>query len=146
MSQRYFLLPTDPRVKIIQANAVAFLGRLPLEKGWKIEVTQWKKERTQKQDNSLWGVAYPPIKKVTGYDVDELHTAMCGKFFGWVDIEIMGEARRRPFRTTTRDERNERDVLGRDRFSEFYAMVQREGAKIGIDVPDPDPFWNEKEK
>jgi hypothetical protein len=74
--------------------------------------------------------------------VDDLHQAFCGKKFGWVDVEVMGEIRRRPRRTTTTNDQGERDVLSTTEFADFWFMVQRIAAECGIDVPDPDPFYN----
>lgn len=141
--QRYQLNANGPERGDVLSNVHAFVDRLPATKSWRIEIKEARKERTDDQNRALFGVAYPAIKAVTGDDIDDLHESFCGKFFGWVDREVMGEIRRRPYRTTTTNENGERDVLPTIQFAEFYSTVQRIAAEVGIDVPDPDPFWRE---
>lgn len=143
MSQKYTLNANGPERDNVLANMHALVDRLPAKKSWRIEIKEARKERTDDQNRALFGCAYPAIKAVTGDDIDDLHESFCGKFFGWVDREVMGEVKRRPFRTTTTDEQGERDVLPTTVFAEFYNTVQRIAAEVGIDVPDPDPFWRE---
>lgn len=146
MSQKYTLNANGPERGNVLAKVHAFVDRLPTSKSWRIEIKEARKERTGHQNRALFGCAYPAIKAVTGDDIDDLHESFCGKFFGWVDREVMGEFKRRPFRTTTTDENGERDVLPTVVFAEFYNTVQRIAAEVGIDVPDPDPFWREQHR
>lgn len=124
----------------IRSNAHEFIDRLPESKSWTIEIKQHVKRRSDSQNRSLFGVAYPPLESETGHTKDELHEAFCRRFFGSVDTEIMGQVVTRPFRTTTTDENGRRDVIPAGQFVEFYAMVQQIGAEAGVYVPDPDPM------
>ena len=139
MTQSYVLHKSDQRRDGIRANLHAFIDRLPETKSWRVEISAYVKERTAPQNNALFGVAYPAFRD-TGYTPDELHDAFCRRFFGTVEADVMGEAITRPRRTTTRNERGQRDVISREDFSDFYRMVQQVGAEAGIDVPDPDPM------
>lgn len=139
--QRYTLNAKGPERPQVLANVLAFLQRLPESKSWRIEIREARRERSLDQNSALWGVAYPPLCAATGYDPDELHDAFCRKFFGSVDVFVMGEKVSRPRRTTTTNEAGEREVIDRATFARFYDMVQRVGAEIGVDVPSPDPFW-----
>lgn len=138
--QRYELHKGHPLLVSWKRNAIAFIERLPDSHSWVIEIKRLVKERTHPQNRALFGLAYPAIKKVTGDDIDDLHRAFCGKFFGWVDYEVMGELERRPYRTTTTNADGEREVMEPADFAEFYNAVQRIAASAGIDVPDPDPL------
>lgn len=140
MTQSYVLHKGDPNRDLVRANLDSFLNRLPDTKSWQVEVKEYRKSRSNAQNNALFGVAYPAICRETGYDPDELHEAMCKKFFGTVEREVMGEVTKRPARTTTTNVYGQRDVLNAAEFADFYAMVQRIGAEAGIDVPDPDPM------
>lgn len=144
MSQKYTLNANGPERGDVLANVHAFVDRLPANKSWRIEVKEARKERTDPQNRALFGVAYPAICKAAGYDVDELHRMMCGRYFGWVDVEILGDVSRRPYRTTTMNADGERDVMPTADFAAFYEMVQRMGAEAGIDVPDPDPLHGDQ--
>lgn len=142
--QRFQLNANGPERPRVLANAHAFIDRLPMDRSWRIEIALLRKSRTTDQNAALWGVAYPPICEATGYHPDELHDAMCRKFFGTRECEVMGELVTRPRRTTTTDEHGKHDVIDRATFADFYSMVQRIGAEIGVDVPDPDPLWHER--
>lgn len=144
--QRYTLNANGPERSQVLANAMAFLQRLPASKSWRIEIKQARKERTGDQNAALWGVAYPPLCEATGYEPDDLHDAFCRKFFGTVEKWIMGEKVTRPVRTTTTNEAGERDVMPAAEFANFYDMVQRVGAEIGVDVPSPDPLYGQRDR
>lgn len=143
MSQKFTLNAGGPERDQVRANAHVFIDRLPANKSWRIEVKEARKERTPPQNAALWGLAYVHLTEETGYTSEELHHEFCGRFFGWEVVEIFGERRRRPRRTTTTNERGERDVLGTRDFAEFYSFVQRIAAEACIHIPDPDPFYND---
>ncbi len=115
-------------------RVIAFMSALPKNKAWRIRIDQLKGDRTEHQNNALYGVAYPPLCEKIGCRPDELHEIMCEKFFG--SKQILGKSL--PIRRTTTDDEGKRDVLSWDRFSEFYAMVQEVGSDLGVWIPDPD--------
>ena len=128
----------------VLGNLIAFLHQLPETKAFEVVIEPFKRERSDSQNRGLFGVGYPPLMEFCGYQGDadkrELHREFCGAFFGWVDMPTGG---RRPVRTTTTNERGQRDVVPWDTFTEFYAFVQRQGAALGVWIPDPDPMWRE---
>ena len=107
-----------------------------------VEAKPWKPTRTNEANAYLFGVAYPLIAEAKGYTVDDVHEWMCGTFFGWVDEACPktptnpAGVRSRPFRTTTRDEHGKRDVLGKQKFSDFIETVLRIAAQAGVFIPD----------
>lgn len=119
-------------------NVVAAISALSKEQALDITIDKVRNKRSEYQLGALYGVAYEMLTEVTGYTKDELHTAMCIKFYGNKRKEIFGEALNLPIRRTTTDENGDDDVVSTEVFSEFYAMVQREGAEIGCIIPDPD--------
>jgi len=57
----------------------------------------------------------------------------------------MGSTKRKPIRTTTKDEEGYTDRIDTAKLVEFYDFVQMYTAKqTGIAVPDPDPDWKER--
>jgi hypothetical protein len=143
VSQTYVLNASGRERPQVLANIHAFVDRLPVSKSWRVEIKQARKERSDPQNHALFGVAYPVLEQATGYSKDELHEAFCKRFFGSVDREVMGQVISKPYRTTTMNERGERDVMPAADFARFYDLVQHVGAEAGIDVPSPDPLWNE---
>lgn len=140
----YVLDPRDPDCDIYRANMSAFVDRL-LAAGKRVraEVGIYTKPRTDRQRKALFAAAYKPIMERMGLrgerDKDDLHAFWCGEYWGWHP-----ELRNKPLRTTTRNERGERDVISTAEALDFYEFVQQRAAERGIDVPDPDPFWREK--
>lgn len=139
MTSRFILHAGDDERMRILANCCHFLGTLPPTKSWKIEISEYRKSRTDPQNHALFGVAYPALEAATGFTKDELHEAFCRRHFGSVAVEVMGQVVSRPFRTTTTDENGKRDVIGREEFGRFYDMVMQVGAEAGIYVPAPVP-------
>lgn len=138
-------IPAENRRDAVLSLARALMRFLP-GKPLTVKAARRVKERTSPQNAALWGVAYPAIRADTGNDLDDIHIAMCGSYFGWVEYEVLGQRKRKPRRTTTTDENGKRDVLSTIHFSDFWDHVQRAAAEYGIDVPDPDPQWREQAK
>jgi hypothetical protein len=140
-----FFLYADASRERIKSNAVAFIDRLPANKPFVLTIEPLKRERSDSQNRGLFGVAYPPLMDFCGLQGDEdkrqLHREFCGEFFGWRDDLPMNM--RKPIRTTTTNERGQRDVVPWDVFCAFYGFVQRKGAELGVFIPDPDPLWRE---
>jgi hypothetical protein len=112
-----------------------FLLALP-EGAWTITVAPYKKRRSDAQNSYLWA-CYEIIHQETGHDKDELHTWFLGAHFGWTEYEIFGTKRKRPRRTTTKNEEGKRAVLSTVEFMEYIAFIQQKCAEIGIFIPDP---------
>lgn len=140
----FYLNKDEGRAHVLD-NVTAFLGRLPSTKTWKVEITEHHKARTEKQRKALFGAAYKPLMEFMGLrgneDKEELHAFFCGEFWGWREGPMM---RKRPVRTTTKDENGKRDEITIPVALEFYAFIQQRAAEHGVYVADPDPFWKEK--
>lgn len=141
----YILHAKHPDRELVRANLHAFIDRLPDTKSWQVIIEQYHKPSTAKQRRSLFGVAYKAIMEATGLrgsrDKERLHENMCGEFFGWKDAPMVGRV---PVRTTTTNERGEREKITTLVALEMYAHIQHLAAEYGVDVPDPDPLWREK--
>lgn len=137
-AQSFFLHPGDTR---ILPQLLKFLGLLPTDKGWQVEIKRITKRRSNNQNAALFGVAYPPLMEFMGLrgesDRQQLHAELCCQYFGAIET-TMGF--RKPRRTTTVNERGEKAVLTIAEFSAFYAFVQQTAAELGCFIPDPDPL------
>ena len=132
-----------------RTDAIASLSRM-LEHflpGRELEITveELKPERSDRQRAALFGCAYKALMDQMGLsgarEKDELHTTLCGAYWGWRAVEVLGTQRRVPVRTTTTNEQGKRDVITMRAQLEFYEFIQRTAAEFGFDVPDPDPAW-----
>ena len=123
-----------------------FLSLVDFEKD-QIEIQAKRVEggRTGKQNAALFGCAYKYLSEETGNDPDDLHLYFCGEYFGWVVRKVMGQDRRAPKRTTTKNEEGHRDVITTSDCAKFYQFIQdRCATTIGLSVPDPDPSWKQR--
>jgi hypothetical protein len=124
----------------IRANLHAFLERLPADKAWRVEIHPHREARSKQQRKALFGVAEKAIMEHMGLqgsrEQQQLHTYLCGEYFGWKEDAL---GRKVPERTTTTNERGEREEIDRERAADMYSFIQRLAAEHGIDVPDPDP-------
>jgi hypothetical protein len=143
--QLYQLNANGPERPGVTQRAKDFIDRLPRNKSWVVTVKALVKSRTHPQNAALFGVAYPALTEATGYTPDELHDAFCRRFFGTIEVEIMGQLVSRPLRTTTTNEAGERDVMPAADFARFYDLVQQIGIEAGVDVPSPDPLYYRKD-
>lgn len=139
MKEQTFILPKGVRNF---TKLMAFLSVLDVTKEVQVTIGPVKKERSDLQNRALWGCAYKTLRDATGNDPEDLHAYFCGEFFSWVEYEVMGQKRKRPFRTTTKDENGKRDVISTTQLSDFYSFIQTRAAEtVQVYVPDPDPRW-----
>jgi hypothetical protein len=137
-----FSVPAEGRQAAAQRIAAFIESALP-GKPLRVTVEKAKRQRSDPQNNYLFGVAYPLLVEAKGYEVNDIHEFMCGTHFGWVDKPCPKTPRNpeglesKPFRSTTRDETGKRNVLGTVEFSEFVETVKRVAAQAGIYIPDP---------
>lgn len=140
----YVLDAKDPNRENVRANLHAFIDRLPTTQSWQFAVTKYHKPRSDKQRKALFGAAYRPLMEYMGLrgerDKEDLHAFFCGEYWGWHPV-----LKNKPVRTTTRNERGEREEINTVDALEFYAFIQQRAAEQGVMVPDPDPFWKERE-
>lgn len=141
MAERPIVLPAEsPERRAERVGRIAaFLAKLDASKPWQLVVQPWKRERTPRQNNAMFGVAYKTLSDFTGFTEVELHDLMLKAFFGEAAYELMGVSGTKPLRTTTTNEEGERDVLPREKFSEFYDFIVRKAAEIGCYIEDPNP-------
>lgn len=136
-------IPAQDRVWSIK-RLVEFLNALPV-RNYQVEVKEHRSGRSIQQNRYLFGVAYPILRDLTGYSIDDIHTYTCGTFFGWKTVKCPktpsnpSGAKDEPIRTTTRNEDGKRDVVSWAVFDDLTATVQRIGADAGVYIPDPDP-------
>lgn len=134
--RQQFLIRPDHRGADVERMGAFARQCLPGKK-LRVTVEEWQQTRSSPQNKALFGHAYKILGQHLGYQAEELHTVFCGEFFGWAEYEVMGQVRKKPRRTTTTDENGKRSVLGTKEFSEFFEMVQRRAAELGVFIPDP---------
>ena len=145
--QIYQLNANGPERNGVTQRAHDFIDRLPDDKSWVIEVKPFVKKRSLDQNAATFGLAYKVIMEATGLEGEaerkQLHRDFCGDFFGWTDGPM---GNRKPIRTTTTNERGEREEIDTVTMAKMYDFIQRKAAEYGIDVPSPDPMWSQRER
>ena len=69
------------------------------------------------------------VKRLDGWEPQDVHEYLCGEHFGWVTYEGLGRKKVKPVRTSSK--------LSKVEFCELVATAQRIGSQHGIYVPDP---------
>ena len=141
-----FILHPDQTRDRIRANLFAEIDALP-QKRFKVQISEDRRQRSQRQNATLWGVIYPPIMEHMGLrgekDKEDLHEFWCGEYFGWRKTEIMGRETQRPIRTTTTNEDGRRDTLSTGGFMDFCEFIKQRMSDYGIQIPDPSQLSGE---
>lgn len=144
--QRFVLHANDTTRVNVAANCVRFLGLLPADKSWRVEIVEHRNNRTTKQNAALYAVAEETLAEFCGLrgeaELKALHRELCCLYFGRVDLPLGYK----PKRTTTTDENGNRAPLDTKQMAEFYDFIQQQAAEIGCFIPDPDPLWRHRER
>jgi len=82
------IFPRGTRPDAMASVVARMVSNLDPLKTWAVEVTEWKKPRTNQQNKFLWGVVYPSIldgggEALRGWQRDDLHDYFLGECFGW---------------------------------------------------------------
>jgi len=130
--KRIFAKGTTPEQ--LANAAIRMVQGLSPDKTWAIEVTEWKKPRTNQQNAFLWGVAYPAIlegggEALAGWTRDDLHEYFLGECFGWEMLEGFGRKRMRPLKRSS--------ALTKQEFSEYLNFLEGRCMDMGISIPEP---------
>lgn len=143
MAERYILEPGKDRERL-KSQAIAFINRLPDNKAHFVEVGEYRKPRTNKQNSALYGLAEKKLMDFMGERGAEakarIHADLCCGYFG----EVKTLTGRKPKRTTTKNEAGEDDVLNTAQMADFFDWIQQTAAEFGCDIPDPDPLWKQR--
>ena len=94
-TESVFTIAKGARGDRVIAKIAGFLARLPIDKAWRVSVTEQKRRRTSQQNRYLWGVAYPAIltgggEALRGWHAEDLHEYFLGECFGWETLEGLG--------------------------------------------------------
>lgn len=143
----FFLHKGDRTWPGVMASVLKIVSELSEAKSWVITIATFRKTRSVLQCRYLNGVAYRMIGEATGYERDDISEYLCGEYFGWREKRLPGKRTRQiPVRTTTTNELGRRSVLAMTPWLEYVEWVRRfASTKLGLFIPDPDPFWNEKD-
>ena len=130
--KRIFAKGTTPEQ--LANAAIRMVQGLSSDKTWAIEVTEWKKPRTNQQNAFLWGVCYPAILEgangvLDGWTRDDLHEYFLGECFGWETLEGFGRKRLRPLKRSS--------ALTKQEFSEYLMFLENRCMDMGISIPEP---------
>lgn len=140
-----FIFNGESKERVL-ARLTAFLGAWPAGKPCIVTVARFIRTRSNLQNAALWGVAYKTLSDATGHRPAELHEYFCGEYFGWEEYEVFGLRKKRPRRTTTTNDKGERDVISTLECMGFYEFIQQRAAEtVQVNVPDPDPEYWKKE-
>ena len=116
-----------------QQRLLDCLAQLDPKKRYVVEVREYKKPRSQGLNAFHWSQVITPIADFMGESPEEAHRELCGSYFGWVENSLGG---RKPRRTTTRNEKGERDVLNWEAMNNFIHHCQNIAAELGVPLPE----------
>ena len=130
--RRIFPKGTTPQQ--FTAAAALMVQGLSSDRAWCVEVSEWKKPRTNQQNSFLWGVCYPAIlegggEALAGWTREDIHEYMLGECFGWETLEGFGRKRLRPLKRSS--------TLNKQEFTDYLMFIEAKCADMGIVIPQP---------
>ncbi len=115
-------------------RAAQVVQALATDKGWSIEIKEFKPRRSDQQNRYLWGSVYPQFltgggEALAGWEASDLHEFLLGECFGWELLEGFGRKRVKPVRRSGK--------LNKTEFTAYVDFIQRKAAGMGIYIEDP---------
>lgn len=132
-----FILPRAlARVGIIGRIAL-ILGKLPMDKAWRLEIHEHIAARSIQQNRYLWAIYDEIIKRggeaLAGTTKEELHEFFLMYHFGHEEVRIFGRRKLRPLRRSSR--------LNKQEFADFVEAILRFMAERGVYIESPDEYY-----
>jgi hypothetical protein len=133
------IFPKGTRPEAMASVVARMVSGLDPLKTWAVEVTEWKKPRTNQQNAYLWGVVYPMVleaggEALAGWTRDDLHEYFLGEVWGWETLEGFGKKRLRPLKRTSR--------MTQAEFTEYLHGIENRLMDLGIG-PLPEPIYDQ---
>jgi hypothetical protein len=133
------VFPKGTSADAMAAAVTRMVQGLAPDRVWAVEVSEWKKPRTNQQNAYLWGVVYPMVleaggEALAGWTRDDLHEYFLGEVWGWETLEGFGKKRLRPLKRTSR--------MTAAEFTEYLHGIENRLMDLGIG-PLPEPIYNE---
>ena len=128
------IFPRGTRPDAMASVVARMVSNLDPLKTWAVEVTEWRRPRTNQQNKFLWGVVYPSIiegggEALRGWNRDDLHDYLLGECFGWETLEGFGRKRMRPLKRSS--------ALNKQEFSDYLLFLETKCMDMGIVIPEP---------
>jgi hypothetical protein len=107
------------------------------DKAWCIEISEWKKPRSNQQLRYLFGVVYPMVleaggEALGGYTREDLHDFFLGEIYGWQELSALGRTQLKPLRRTSK--------MTRAEFTDFLYAIENKCVEMSIG-PLPEPIY-----
>lgn len=120
------------------ANSVTqMVQQITSDRAWCIEVSEWKKPRSNQQLRYLFGVVYPMVleaggEALGGYTREDLHDFFLGEIYGWQELNALGRTQLKPLRRTSK--------MTRAEFTDFLYAIENKCIEMNIG-PLPEPIY-----
>lgn len=82
-------------------NCRQYIDELDPNRKWRVEIKEYRKQRSNEQNAYIHAVPFALICEHTGYTIDDMKEYLCGEFTGWETYEVMGKKKQRPIQTTS---------------------------------------------
>ena len=131
------ILPRNlPREHMI-GNLALQLARLPMDKAWKVEVTEQKARRSHSQNSFLWALYDDILERggedMAGWTKDDLHQFFLINSYGSETKQLFGRKRLVPLRRSSR--------LSKVEFADFVEAIMLFMAERGVVLDSPEQYW-----
>lgn len=118
-------------------NCIAAINGLNLSEKWEVEIVPSKKKKRSNPQNRLYFANIRILAHHFGYQDEEMHEILAGKFLGYKEIEFRGELR--VIRISTAS-------LTKEQFTEYLnkvlALGMNEGLKMILPDEPPGDLWS----
>lgn len=117
-------------------NCRQFIDELDPNKKWRVEIKEYRRQRSTEQNAYIHAVPLKLMSDHTGYTIDEMKEYCCGEFAGWEDYTIFGVTRPRPIKTTSQ--------MNTKEMTEFIEWMQWFGSStLNLYIPSPNEYEGE---
>ena len=132
-----FVLPRAlSRVGMIGRIAL-ILGKLSMDKAWRVEVHEHIPKRSHQQNAYLWAIYGQILRKggeeLAGFDKNELHEFFLINHFGEEVKTLFGRKKVKPLRRSS--------GLNKQEFADFVESILRFMAQRGIYIESPEEHY-----
>jgi hypothetical protein len=120
-------------------NCIEYIDCLDPNRKWRVEITEYRKRRSNEQNAYIHAVPLKMIGDHTGYTIDDIKEYLCGEYFGWEEYTVMGATRQRPLKTTSQ--------LNTKEMNDFIDWMQWwASSTLNMNIPSPNEWTGEDDE
>ena len=131
---KQFIIHKEDAIR--RENCLQFINALDPKRKWRVTIKEYRKKRSNEQNNYYHAVPVPMISNHIGQTIETTKEYLAGEFTGWIDFTIGDRNMSRPVKTSSQMDTKE--------MTDFIEFIQWwASSTLNMYIPSPNEWDGE---